>query len=204
MKKYTIRAALHDETNEGWVWTTEHRSRTVVRIIGPDGKRVIHCLAREIDSNFLSIYNHTPKEKDTREALGKKCRINIDLNNNLPTVVMGQWYRDALGGFKTTTAEEGRGPVVLEIKPYSGGLRSLLGPLFAASQHPDISVRLGTRLGVLGTWLGLIGIFPIFFDLLTDNACQKAMLMIIMAVPSACFGLWACWPLPPPIAPHDK
>jgi hypothetical protein len=203
--EYIIRAALHDETSEGWVWTWDQPSRTVVRITGPDGMRKIYCVARRIDPNFLNIYNQSPQEKERLEKEGKKHRLDLDLETKPPTVVMSQWYRDALGGFDTTTGEENRGPVKLKIEPYRGGVQSILGPLFAASQHPDVSVRLGTRLGVLGAWLGLIGISPIFLELLTDNACLKALLAIIIALPSACFGAWVCWPLsPPPLKQYDR
>ena len=190
MTEYIIRAGLHDETNEGWVWTSDQPSRTVVRITGPDSRRKIYCVARQIDKNFLNIYNQSN-------------RIFIDEKNKLPTVVMGQWYRDALGGFDTTNEEKDRGPVKLTIESYGGGIRRLWAPLVASSQHPDISVRLGTRLGVLGTWLGIIGILQNVWPFL-GGACLIKLLVVIIVLLSAGFSVWACLPLsPPPLKQHD-
>ena len=202
--EYIIRAALHDETNEGWVWTWDHPSRTMVRVTGPDGVRKIYCLARQIDPNFLNIYNQSPEEKERLKKEGKRHRLNIDEKNRPPTVVMGQWYRDALGILDTTNERNSHRRVRLTIDTYGGGIKSILGPLFAASHHPDIVVRLGVRLGVLGAWLGITGILPAF-GLLIDNTCLRSLLAISIVFLSGGFGVWVCWPLPPsPLKPHDQ
>ncbi len=201
MTEYIIRAALHDETNEGWIWTWDQRSRTVVRIIGPDGLRKIYCVTRRIDQNFLNTYNQSKQEKTRLNDEDKTSRIDIDGKKKLPTVVMGQWYRDALGGFKTTDENDIDGRVELDIKPIGRYCR-WWGSLQAAAHHPDIVVRLGVRLGVLGAWLGIIGILPNFGPLI-GNVCLKALPAFSIILLSGGFCVWAFWPLPPPPLKHN-
>ena len=205
MTKYIIRAALRDETNEGWVWMagSGYRSRTIVRITVPDGTRKAFCQVRQIDENFLDHYNQSDKEKSRLVREGKKHRIDIDPKT--PTIVMSEWYRDALGGFSTTTKKNGWKEIELEFQPYDHGLKHLLGQLLAASQHPDISVRLGTRLGVLGTWLGLMGILPTFWELVGLNTCLRPITTLLIGAVTAAFGIWISWtPPPPPLKSNAK
>ena len=101
------------------------------------------CEVREFDRNFLAHYN--------------KDRLSVPENGRQPTVVLSHWYRSALGGFDTTASDNRTGRVKLGIKPMRlWGWRSLR----AACHHPDIVVRLGTRLGVLGICLGVLGVCP--------------------------------------------
>lgn len=180
MAKYIIRAALHDEANEGWVWTRQYMSRTIVRIRNPKNKRSVFCQVRKLDGNFCEIYRDDPKKR----------RVPII---DADTVVMSQWYRDALGGLDTTNIDNKSGLVDLDIDPYEFYWR-WWGSLRAAAHHPDIVVRLGTRLGVIGVWLGLVGIgIPLLQMILSCEwaafAVTAAVLIVFMAL-----GTWACWP----------
>jgi hypothetical protein len=150
MRSYIVRAALRDEANEGWIWADGFPSRTVVKITNHEERGwalrrppSVVCEVRQFDRNFIGHYNSGP-------------RYLIPENERQPTLVLSQWYRDALGGFGTTAEDDVKGRVRLVVKPMRmPGWRSLR----AACQHPDIVVRLGTRLGVLGTWLGVVGVW---------------------------------------------
>lgn len=144
MTQYIVRASLHEEANAGWVWLDGFPSRTLVKISNVATGRRIICEVRRFDQNFLKKYNLKP-------------RIDIDPQMISQTVVMSQWYRDALGGFPTTGTNNQSGVVELTISRCRcqtwAGIR-------AASQHPDIVARIGTRLGVLGGLLGVVGLIP--------------------------------------------
>jgi hypothetical protein len=67
---------------------------------------------------------------------------------------MSQWYRDALGIVETTIKSGQRTRLTIRVpwQPW--------GSIRAACQHPDVVACIGTRLGVIGAWLGLIGLVP--------------------------------------------
>jgi|GEM_PF-1045709 len=139
-KKFIIHAALFEEENEGWVWMAPIMpSRSVVKIKDCDTKHKVFCQIRNFDGNFIKRYNENPSTVDIRDP----CQ----------TIVMSGWYRDALGGFDTT--RKSNQERTLEIKSACiWGWRSLR----AACHHPDLAVRLGTRLGVLGAYLGIVSL----------------------------------------------
>jgi hypothetical protein len=197
MTKYIVRAALHDETNEGWVWTTDHHSRNVVCIVRPDNKRKVYCIVRKIDDNFLDTYNQTPDERKALKALGKKCRINIDLKNEHPTIVMGQWYRDALGGFATTNKDNGNRLVELEINHPCRWI-SWWSSLRASAHHPDIAVRIGVSLGAVGVILGAIALIPTLLDIFAISKSCQWLVTLAAALMSILLGYCACRRPPPP------
>jgi hypothetical protein len=95
MTKFNVLAALRDEANEGWVWTTGLKSRTVVCITNPDKNRSVFCQVRTIDENFRQQYEQSADEKSRLNREGKSPRL--DLNSDHTPIVMSQWYRDALG-----------------------------------------------------------------------------------------------------------
>lgn len=85
-------------------------------------------------------------------------------------LIISQWYRDALGGFENSyrrqrVAERARDEEE-EVKAATTAVkikvRKLLIPgwrsVRAACHHPDNAVRIGTRVGVLGAWLAVLGI----------------------------------------------
>ena len=178
MKQYIIRAALHEEANEGWVWVSEFSSRTIVQISNNVGDRVVFCQVRTLDDNFRKFYNDDPK--NLRIPL-----IEAD------TIVMSQWFRDGLGRINSTDEDNETGKVALKIVEYKHW-RIWLGSFRAASHHPDIIVRLGTRLGMLGVLLGLAGVgFPLV-DMIYAGAWFKFVITLVLVLVSAWTGWWIC------------
>lgn len=140
--KYQIYAALHEEATSGWVWlaTPPVQAHRLIKIKTPRDKKLrmtLYCEGRCLDRNFVDFYN---SQRRTRK---------IDAENFGDVLVIGDWYREALR--ISGTAET----VELEIEQQEN-------PMWAAlkvgSQHPDPTVRLANRLGLLGTWLGLLGL----------------------------------------------
>jgi hypothetical protein len=147
MTEFVIRAALAEETNNGWVWICgpskdDLASRPVAKVRRPWHLRGTYE-TRKIDPNFLGEYNNDPKG------------VRIDINTTFDILVMGEWYRNALAIAATTQSNNKTGAVPLVVKKVQcWGWRSLR----SACHHADPVVRLATRLGVLGTWLGLVAL----------------------------------------------
>lgn len=189
MTSYIIRKALNEETNDGWVWIREPsneqlKSRMVVKIRSNNSCRAVYTVVRMIDDNFLSQYNSDPKG----------MRKNI---SNQHTIVMAEWYRDALGIARTSCDNDA--PVMLSVKKAQVPVwRSLR----AACHQPDPVVRLGTRLGVVGVWLGVVALLDpalkICERLLGTTDHLHACAMIAISLVLGIFGAWACWERPRP------
>jgi len=170
-KSYRILAAQSDESNEGWIWFKDPKipTRTIVKVRNTRTGHVVYCQSRQIDDNFVMQY----------DAGAQRQKIKGEVNEVL---VISAWYRDALGGFETT-CRSGK-PVELEITPARvrvdfGGW----GSLRAACHQPDIAVRVGTRLGVLGTWLGLVGLMAVLLEITgLDIVCRAYSLLAVSVV----------------------
>jgi hypothetical protein len=175
MESYVIRAALAEESNEGWVWMAKP-SRAIVRISHPDGRRSVYWQGRDRrDGNFIRRYNEPPRRKIVYPD---------------ETIVMGRWYRDALGILGTTAANQVDGRADLIVKEPNrwgwGGIRS-------ACHHPDAYVRLATRLGVLGAWLGVFGFMAPVANLLVErDKPVNDYLVVAVAVITGALGLLVC------------
>ncbi|MBY5868638.1 hypothetical protein [Rhizobium leguminosarum] len=182
MTKFIIRAALHDEANEGWIWTEGFQSRSLVEISNRDNGRSVICQTRKLDNNFLKVYNAE-----------NACRRKIKLNQD--TIVISSWYRDALGGFDTTDEDDVTGRVVLDVCQ-----RRSLRPWWqmrAASHHPDIVVRLGVRLGGIGIWLGLLSIWLGLLSVVAPGGCAKLITGVsgpVVLLLTGALLIAACWP----------
>jgi hypothetical protein len=183
-KEFIIRAALAEEANEGWVWmATNMPSRSVVKIKDCATKRTVFCQIRNFDENFLEKYKEDPAKR--RKEITEPSK----------TIVMSEWYRDALGGFLTT--QRGGKERELKINPaYIWGWRSLR----AASHHPDLATRLGTRLGVLGAWLGIVGLIlsliPLVEGAFELKRCGMFILLLValaVTLLTGILGIWGCW-----------
>ena len=72
------------------------------------------------------------------------------------TLVIAEWYREALGIFGTTSRDNETGKVRLA---FARSRMPIWPSLRAACHHPDRVVRLGTRLGMLGVCLGAVGLW---------------------------------------------
>jgi hypothetical protein len=178
-RSYIVFAALSDQTNEGWIWfcNPSLRTRTIVRMHHLETDRVVYCESRKIDPNFLAQYKQSARE----------------IENPDEALVMSEWYRNALGGFATTSITGVQ--IKLDITPAKiPGWRSLR----ASCHHPDIAVRVGTRLGVLGAWLGLVGLVPALLELTNLNTGCRVSSLIAVAVAGAIVGSLACRGVKPP------
>ena len=154
--EFDVYAALHEETDKGWVWFLDPNltSRMTVTIV--NGHKTLYCEYREIDENFLTLYNersHTRKidpEGTWAEAHQKHDLHKLNNPRKFQNIlVISGWYRDALGiGEKAQSCN-------LDIKRPRC---SAWADLRAACQHPEPGVRVATRVGLLGTWLGVLGL----------------------------------------------
>lgn len=151
---YTIYAAREDEYNAGYVWflNPEFVSRTPIELYNPDTGYTTYCKSRLIERNYMDRYK------------SESHRVPIDPPEK--ALVVSEWYRNALGGFDTTANREWANRMAAaEADKISAttliGVRRLRVPgwryLRVANHHPDMAVRVGTRLGVLGAWLGVVG-----------------------------------------------
>jgi len=189
MKNYIIRAALHEEANEGWMWMDELPSRTLVKVTNRGNNRSVICQVRKFDENFLKKYNDRPT-----------ICIPIESKKRKPTIVMGQWYRDALGGFDTTDEDNNSRQAYLDVKNVLWISLPWATLRAAAGHHPDTVVRLGTRLGVLGAYLGMLGLLSLFVEPFQFYTYSKWIIPVV-ALAALGVGLRACWP---PKAPEEQ
>lgn len=172
-KLYTIYPASEAEINEGWVWlkVPDLPSRTIVKI--QNGGHSVFCEYRKIDSYFIENC------KDDR---------HIELKDPNDALFIGAWYRDALGGFEPTSHSGNQ--ISLDVTP---GLIPVWSSLRAASHHPDFVARLGTRLGVVGTWLGIVALTPTVLEFTEWPKYSKLIVLIVFAVALAIVCVSACW-----------
>jgi hypothetical protein len=172
--QYRVFASLAEESNSGWVWlweTDKLKSRMIAKIVH-DGRNVF-CECRAIDGNFLNQYNQPP-------------RISIP-NNQKDALVIGKWYRDALGGIETQK------DVSLTITPAKiPAWRAFR----AAAHHPDLVARLATYLGAFGVWSGVCSLVASFLP--ADVALYCVSARVITSLFALLFGvvcLAACRPV---------
>ena len=128
-------AAREDDAHQGWVWLHDSAlsPRSVVKISNPQGSKAVYCEALQIDDNFLKQYNQLPR---------------ISIAQPSQALVIGAWYRAALGGLQPQT------DVPLQVS----ACNSWWGKFRACIGHPQVVVRLASWLGVLGLALGVIGL----------------------------------------------
>lgn len=74
-RSYEVFAALHEDSNEGWIWMPEEKgfnSRGYVTIKSIDTGGKTACVCRIIDRNYLE---HHKKESGIDTEKGRKCSI---------------------------------------------------------------------------------------------------------------------------------
>jgi len=71
------------------------------------------------------------------------------ITNKSSSIVINEWYRHKLCINKTQEEH------VFEITPAD----NCWGHLMASLHHPQIIVRIATKLGILGLFLGIVGLF---------------------------------------------
>ena len=191
MVDYIIRAALAEETNDGWVWicgpSQNLDSRTVVKLKRPGCCWGVYTELRTIDCNFLQRYNDNPRTH------------KIDCKRD--TIVMAEWYRRALAIPGSTSESNEIGRVSLIVKKMR---IPIWRTLRAACHHADPVVRLGTRLGMLGAWLGGWGVWlggvGVWLGLRSASAmpCIALSSGFAALVLFSILGVWAGWGPPRP------
>lgn len=176
---YDVYMALHEETNSGWVWfkSPDLPSRSLVRI--RNSGRTVECECRILDDRDVVYYN--------AETHGTR---KIDPNAYQNVVILSDWYREALNVVKAATMAD------LDIQPLQD---CFWYALRAGCQHPDPMVRLATRLGVLGAWLGIGGLLFALAPPLSEKLCLAltnanliaSVLVIILGIAawSVCRGI---------------
>ncbi len=108
------------------------RNRAIIKITNK--KKSVYCEFLKIDENYLEKYNN-----------GRTLKIENPSN----TIIANEWYRTRLGIKKTNQDEN------ITIQPAN----NLIGKLCASLQHPQLIVRISTKLGLLSFGLGLISLF---------------------------------------------
>ncbi|HKV27040.1 MAG TPA: hypothetical protein VJN90_02040 [Candidatus Acidoferrales bacterium] len=140
MITYTVYAALHEETDKGWVWLKIDGAvpRTTIKLVkkGSGDGHTVYCEYRELDKRFVKRYNEH----------AERFPLPDETNEWKNILVISDWYRRALGGVTLQKS------IDLEIiKP-----RWLhWADVRAACHHPEPGVRVAMRLAVFGTWLAL-------------------------------------------------
>jgi len=143
-KSYKLYAALHEDIAEGFVWLKQAGlpARSVVKIVrsGSDKSQSVFCEALQLEKNFLTRYNNE-----------HRCKISADDGSSV--LVISHWYRTKLG--KPGVPLETKNDYQLEIT----SANSLRGRICACMQHPQLAVRVATRLGLIGFVLGVLSLF---------------------------------------------
>ena len=164
-RTFTVYAALKDHAHEGWVHLHDPgcRTRGIIRISNSSTSRHIYCEALQIGSNFEGEY---------RES---KSTFVLDKNAAL---VVGKWYREKLGGIATESQ------ATLTIQQCDG----MWGSFRACVDHPQLAIRLTTRLAILSVALGITSLA---LGLLSLRLCVAGVLVGIPGL--ALMGLAVVW-----------
>ncbi len=194
-RHYRIYAAIEEEYDKGWVWIKDPPapSRTLVKLQAKyedkdkaSKKWVTFCEARLIEKNFLTRY---------------KARGRVAIKEPARAMVIGEWYRNALGGFPTDRQRELHEddreiPNITVCEITKGHFWQFRGSWWrwwwavrAACHHPDMAVRIGTRLGVLGAWLGLVATV----DLMWKTFHPPLREIVRGSLPASILGLLSNW-----------
>jgi hypothetical protein len=158
---FVIRSSTQEESNIGSVWiggpACNFKERRLIIIWLPKRWwRPLFVDARRLDWNFKERYNDDPK----RLQDATKGRVPIPWAERRPTfntIVMSEWYREALG-IQRSTGRDNRAHRAKLGHCSVCWLVGWFGWLRAGCQSPDPVARFATRLGVLGAWLGLLGL----------------------------------------------
>lgn len=132
---YRVLAALVRDMNEGWVWanTKALDARSVIRIKNKTNGRKVYCECLEVDPNFVQEY---------------KRHTGILIEPDAKTIVVSEWYRKKLGGLRTKDEYD------IDIKASN----NFWGRLCACLHHPQIVVRVATKISLLSVCLGILSI----------------------------------------------
>lgn len=132
--KLIVFTALATDIQSGAVWLPSqyvHDGR-LVAITNQSQDKKIYCEAIPIGEAFRHRYNEI---------------ASVPIDNSDTCIVLSHWYRARLGCKQNSEVE-------LDIRPSNG----LWGSFQASIGHPQIVVRLATRLAVWSVFLGLLGV----------------------------------------------
>jgi hypothetical protein len=147
-REFHIYFAMHEDTDKGWVFADlgdSYPSRTTILVKNPVTGRSVYCEYRKLDIYITQVYN---KGIEPYLAEPKPGTISLEEKDRKNVLVISEWYRRALGGLVVNSL------VTLKYKP---GF-PIWNDLRAACQHPEPGVRVATRVAILGTWLGIVGV----------------------------------------------
>jgi thiosulfate reductase cytochrome b subunit len=128
-------AAREEDAHQGWVWLQDSAlpHRCVVKITNTANGHSVYCEALQIESNFLSQYNQSPR---------------YTITDPKSSLVIGAWFRAGLGGVESQT----------ELSLKVQACWSWWSQFRACTDHPQVVVRLAAWLGGLGFVFGLAGL----------------------------------------------
>jgi hypothetical protein len=153
--KFEIRPAPPENIDSGAVWLSlpshvPHRSN--VKITNSTAHKSIYCEALAIDWNFVDRYNSRMKTSAPQRVLAdvhydaRDCALPDSQGRSL--LFISDHYRARLGDL-TKFGEYDLG--VSLAAPW-------WGQTWACLQHPQLSIRLATLLGLLGLGLGILSV----------------------------------------------
>lgn len=135
-RKFKIYAALHEESKEGWVWIgLKDIKSDFIKITNLEKGKSVICERRDIDDNFIKLYN----KRETTEDIEEEEKENI--------IVINAYYRGKLGGLET------QDEVLLEITETDSIIDKYIK---APSDHPNLFVRASMILGSISIILGFL------------------------------------------------
>jgi hypothetical protein len=133
MNHYSVFAALHYETKEGWVWMPPTTGHTADNIRITNKTHSVVCERRLADGNFHRLY---------------KAETGNDLPTDEKFIVMSAWYRQRLG-LPDTQLE-----FALEIVDTERWKEKYV---LTFLDHPSAVVRTSIWLGLISLLLGAVG-----------------------------------------------
>jgi hypothetical protein len=197
-RKYAIFSAFSEEANDGWIWQKEFGSRTIITVSREHNRRnlKIFCAVRKFDPNFIHRYNEGAAGSNERHSPGQRYKIEDEPKS----LVMNEWYREHCLGIPPHSGHPGKSEVQLDIREAKWGCppRTWFPGVRAACHQPDIAIRLGTRLGVLGGWLGVSGLMfalvAAFHQLLGDTEITLTALVAVISLIAGILSIRICLP----------
>ena len=136
--QYTIYDAPEEYSQDGVVWIKQPgiRQNSIVKIKLRASGKCINCQARQMDYNFL-------KNFERQHPVGTK------IDHPEQSIVMNMWYRSCLNNLKVQNQ--------YDIEVASSNF--FWDKINACRQHPQLSIRSTTWLGITSVALGATGLF---------------------------------------------
>lgn len=153
LSKYRLKAAMHEEAHEGWLWIDGPWTSGDPLILRYRKARKVHLVCRKIDYNFRGYY-----DAEMRNRYRKKAK---PLDEKTSYLLLAKHYRDLLG--IDADIKDWQGILVpgLEVKQ-ARGLGKAWSRLRASLMHSDPYVRIGTWLALVGLLVAFVALVPVF------------------------------------------